>query len=209
MAKSAYKYSLEVRSELIRLYSEGNTVSDCGLIMGLSLSTLNYWIRKHKLMPVMLEFKAINIKGILERGLLKTANGGLSSEITKEYTEVIKVDGEDDKVIKVTEKIKVDKPCSKAIQILSKKYHKELAVDSDIVDTTSQVNININTSDMSLRELQQVSAVSPLGDIIDASSVPVTLSDTNGRAIDVVSEERSVEALDEVSHSELLPPSGD
>ena len=118
-------------------------------------------------------------------------------------------EADDGKMIKVTKKTKKLAPNEKAMQILAKKYHKELAVDSDIVDTQSQVNININTSDMSLRELQQVNAGSPLGEIIDASCVPVTQSDTNGRTIDTVSEERSVESNDDVSYSELLPPTRD
>jgi len=85
--------------------------------------------------------------GVIEQGLRNLAIGATSSEVTKEYME----EDEDGKMIKVTKKTKKSNPNEKAMQILAKKYHKEIAADSDIVDTQSQVNININTSDMSLR----------------------------------------------------------
>jgi len=209
MARGVVKYSPVYRSEILRLYAIGHTRLEIGELLGVHRNTITYWINKYKLSDLMERYKSEAIHGVIEQGLRNLAIGATSSEVTKEYME----EDEEGKMIKVTKKTKKSNPNEKAMQILAKKYHKEIAADSDIVDTQSQVNININTSDMSLRELQQVSTASPLGGIIDASYMPVTASDTNDRATgdtnDRATGDTNDRAKDALSHSELLPPTKD
>ncbi len=171
MAKNVYKWNLEIRASIIKLYSECFNICDIANILGISLSTLNYWIKKYELKPIMEQFRNETISSTITRSLLKNANGGENSEITKEYVQ----EDANGTLIKVTEKIKIDKPCHKSAQILARKFEKELSDSNNNISDTNSISINIDTSRMSLRELQAID--SPLGSVVDAKAVTLGVED--------------------------------
>ena len=170
MAKGIYKWSLNTRSEIIRLYGlELQSISSISLILGISRSTLNYWIKKYNLKPDMELLREESVKSSILKGLVKNASGAESIEEKQEYIEEI-----NGQPVKITKTIKRDKPCSKSIQVLARKYEKPLSDNRTLTDNEAANNLNINIGKldyhgMSMRELVDSSSSSVLGVIeVDA-----------------------------------------
>jgi len=175
IGKGVIRFDATVRSRIVELYSMSYSLASIASSLGIHRNTLTRWIKKHNLQSVLEESERIMMQGTIKRGLKALSEGATASETQKEYI----IEGAEGQTVKVTEKIRILAPNEKAIQILAQKYDKTFS-KIDLIDTdNAKVSININTSQMSQRELQAISTASPLGviettgiEIDNASNVP-------------------------------------
>lgn len=189
--KKIVKFNDVVASRIIELSSLGYSPTEVSKLLNVSRTTLWRWIKRHDLEERMQLAESDMMKGAIKRGLVALSEGAKSTDMTKEY-----VSEENGQIVKVTEKIRTLAPNEKAIQILSQKYDKVFS-QAEITDDSnnSKVSININTSAMTIRELQAIP--SPLGAIGTASDMPI---ETYARPVP------SSETVSEEVDSELTPP---
>lgn len=157
------KYDVKKAKNIIELYGEGCSLIEISKLLNISRMTLNRWIKNYKLQSLMDKERGERVKHSLRHALVKLATGDYEEgEVTREY-----IEEEGSKTIKVTEKLRKFRPDSKAITILARAYDKEL-LDSNEDSPNSGIILNVNTSTMSLRELQNSSRNdSPLGGLVD------------------------------------------
>ena len=159
------KYDSAICSRILELYALGKSITEIAKLLRVQRMTIYRWIKKHELQPIMDKLLKDNEIQAINTGLQALAKGAESTDIKREYID----NSNPDKLVKITETIRKDKPDVKAMQILARKH--DLIV-SDLEDNESDskrmVLLGIaNTSTMSQRELQEHSAVSPLGSIVD------------------------------------------
>lgn len=168
------KYSESLKIKIVEYVLNGYNQQDISKILGIHYNTLTRWVsRDSKLKESMKQAKILHMKNSLERGLTKLA-AGVTTQETIEQREYLD-DTEEDKPIKVKTTIKTIEhaPCTKAVQILAQKYDKELASAKEIhnIEGGNALTLNINTSGMSLRELQEMNNNNPLGtQVIETTS---------------------------------------
>jgi len=173
MARGMVKFNIDMRVKCIELASRGHTIDDVSDLVGISKMTLYRWFKKDsKFEDSFRKAFSIAIGEMIENNLIKLANGVTRSEVSEEYLDTNRVDSNGEPVIvKIKSKRTIDPPSLKANISLAKKYHKELSEKYEDGETNNTTNIlSINTSDMNLRDLQELTKSSPLGDIIETSS---------------------------------------
>ena len=162
MANRIQKYNSGLRVDAIRLASEGHTYSKIARLLGIASTTLDRYRKRDPIFDKILrESRQIGMKNIIDVGLTKLAKGSKREEVTDEY--IIKGDN-DNPTIKRKVRTIQDAPNAKALEILSRKYAKEYTSD-DVIEITNNT-LNIDTSSMTLREVQDAMRLSP----IEASS---------------------------------------
>ena len=155
------RYNFEVRLKLIELSLRGLNNTDIAKVLGVHPLTISRWRKKDsKLDQIMTNNRLEAMRTTLESGLLKLSSGSTLEEQTIEEAYI----DENNKAIKKIKKIKEIPPSEKAIEILARKYDKELSKSGNIIEGSGALNININTSGMSLRELQDMNSSNPLGE---------------------------------------------
>jgi len=159
------KYDSNTASRIIELASLGYGVTASAKLLGVTRNTLHRWIKRNDLTERMRTAENDYMKSTIKRGLVALSEGAKATETIRESIETCETTG---KVTKVTEKIRTLPPNEKAIQILAQSYAKVFS-KTEIEEINKSLNINlINTSEMTLRELQAIP--SPLGAIsVDAT----------------------------------------
>ena len=162
--KKHLKFDNVLKSRILELASLSYSTTDIAKLLDIHRMTLHRWIVKHKLKDLMNNAEEEVMRSTIKRGLVALSQGATSQETTKEFL------SEDamGQVVKTTERIKIDAPNHKAIQILSQKYDKAFQVNAVDHEPSSSLTLNVNMSGYTMRELQCVK--SPLGSIVDAES---------------------------------------
>lgn len=172
MGRGMVKYNIDVRVKCIELASKGYTIDDVCNVVGINKATIYRWFKKDcKFEESYRKAFSIAIGEMIETNLIKLANGVTRSEVSEEYLDTNRVDSNGEPiVVKVKSKKTIEAPNLKANTTLAKKYHKEYAERLEESNNDSVTNIlNVNTSDMNLRDLQELTKSSPLGDIIETT----------------------------------------
>ena len=162
------KYSTEIAMRLLELAMLGYTDSDACRLLGVSRMTLHRWYKKHpKLKEKVREAEKDFMRSKMRIGLGKLVEGYESREVK---TESVKLD-DDGNPIKVIETVRHVAPSERAIEIAARKY--DIALSREGAEhrhnaTNLTLNVGFNASDMTQRELQQLTVSSPLGSVIDA-----------------------------------------
>jgi transposase-like protein len=153
------KYDATMRIEAIKLATQGRTLLEIAVLLGIHRNTLRSWRTKDvKLATIMDEARKEGMQHIIDKGLTQLATGSKREEQTDEYETSKTING---KEIPVKRKVRtiVDAPSAKALEILARRYAKEYTQDE--VEITHNT-MNINTSAMSLREVQDAMRKSPI-----------------------------------------------
>jgi len=158
MGMAAKKYDGAVGSRIVELASLGYSLADSANLLNVHRNTLTRWIKKFDLTSRMASAETDLMRSTIKRGLKALSEGASSTETIRE---TIEDDGEGN-IVKVTEKVRRLAPNEKAIQILAQRYAKEFS-KSELEEIGKTLNISLNTSNMSIRELNAVP--SPLGSI--------------------------------------------
>lgn len=163
------KYNAITRSLIIELSALGYSMSAIADRVGVHRNTISNWIERDSRLKELISNRTNeSLRESVLLGLHKLSKGAKNETITKEYIDYRKdKDGEyllDDNDEKIPVKIKKSTttlpPNVKAIEILARQHAKEY--DKDIIETNSSI-INIDTSGMSMREIQTMMSDSPLG----------------------------------------------
>ena len=174
--KGFYKFDQIVMSRIIEMASLGYSKTEIALTLGVHRNTLCRWIQRYELKDAMNQAENDLAQGTIKRALRQLAEGGESKETVTQYVET----GEDGVERQITQRVKKDAPSHKAVEIYARRYDKSFAPSQVAIDTPSQLTLNVNTSAMSLRDLQSLHAESnnPLG-AIDTSCQVVGSDDAS------------------------------
>lgn len=205
MAKGVYKYDNLTMSRIIELFGSGYSIVEIATLLGVHRNTVDRWIKRYNLKPLMVKSRTELAQGVIERALRSLSEGAKSEEIIEEYVKEVdtgKLD-EDGKpiisTVKVTKKMKQLAPDAKALEIYSRKHEKDFA-QKDVHNiegiTTNNILIanGINTSDMTLRDIQKHRI---------ASANPLDVVETTSSEVDALS---SVDEVDALSEASILDP---
>lgn len=163
------KYNARYKADIIGLYAEGYSLDRIAELCGISRMTLHHWIKKYELREEMDARRSGLAKECIEVGLRKLAKGAKEENRVEKFVFYrkatrleIQEDGTEEEVeymqpVEATRKIKVHIPESKAIEILARKYHKELDPKSEERDFTEKL-----LESFTMRELQEAKANNPI-----------------------------------------------
>ena len=186
------KFNPVIKYSIIELYKEGLSHSKIALHCNVSLRTLQYWIKRYELLPLMESAREDHAKECIEAGLFKLAKG--SSDIsTKEkfiyYRRATRIvidedTGEEREVeyLQPVEKTvnKVEKaPDVKAIEVLSRKYAKEFDSKAEERELTGKL-----LEGFTMRDLQESLKDNPIdaGKFIEAEYIEVIRDSDSGKS---------------------------
>jgi IS30 family transposase len=157
------KYSFEVRSRVLELAYKGYTTNEIVDLIGVSRNTFERWLKKdERFKKALVKIRAKMTRSVIETSLGKLAQGVEVREVIDEYY----TENSSGEKVKRIVKTKQLPPNEKAIQILAQKYDAKFANNSNNLESNkNRIDININTSGMNLRELQENTKSSPLGAI--------------------------------------------
>jgi len=171
------KYNPILKHSIVSLYGEGLSQKKVADLCGISLRTLQYWIKKYNLKELMELERTESARDCIEQGLRKVAKGAKDENTTEKFIYYRKAtrlyiddfgEAVEEEYIQPVEKTinrKEYKPDVKAIEVLSRKYAKEF----DNKAEEREINTRI-LEGFTMRELQEARKNSPIdeGKFIDA-----------------------------------------
>ena len=171
------KYNEIKKTQMIMLFAEGYSLTYIASVLEVSLRTVQYWISKYNLRPLLDKARKDRAEQSIELGLSKLAEGSQVNETTDKFTynreATRKVMDEEGNIIEEkyiqpverTTKKKCNPPDSKAIEILSRKYAKEFDTHSEERELTTKL-----LDGFTMRQLQEARKHNPIdkGSSIDA-----------------------------------------
>lgn len=173
VAPSKFRYALI--KDIVELASEGFSDVKISKYLGISNNTFAVWKKKYPFMvELMKEAKEQSAKESIEQGLRSLVKGAKDEIVTEKYvtTRTIKrlnveTNEMEEVVVPVerTNTTKIKAPEIRAIEVLSRKYYKELDPKSEERDVSSKI-----LEGFTMRQLQEARKSNPIdkGKSIDA-----------------------------------------
>jgi len=154
------KFTVANRVGAIELAESGYTYREIAERLGVGHATLERWRKRDATFDKSIkEARSRGLSGIIENGLRRLAMGAEREEYSEEYDEVRELGDNTKRIVKIKKRRVILPPNEKAISILAMQHAKHYANDK----TESVTNIlNVNTSDYSMREVQESLANSPI-----------------------------------------------